>query len=105
MGKGETFVSTDIESDGPIPGANSMPRFASVALDDSLSPPLTCGRASYGPCRRDRKEGIYGGDVRQVAPQVTLYGPQRVADSHLAVSGGVKVRKYKLCAYDSLRRF
>ncbi len=29
----ETFVSTDIESDGPIPGVNSMLSFASVALD------------------------------------------------------------------------
>jgi hypothetical protein len=33
MGKGETYVSTDIESDGPIPGVNSMLSFASVALD------------------------------------------------------------------------
>ncbi len=33
MAKPETFVSTDIESDGPIPGANSMLSFARVALD------------------------------------------------------------------------
>jgi DNA polymerase III alpha subunit (gram-positive type) len=29
----ETYVSTDIESDGPIPGPNSMLSFASVAFD------------------------------------------------------------------------
>jgi hypothetical protein len=29
----ETYVSTDIETDGPIPGANSMLSFASVAYD------------------------------------------------------------------------
>jgi hypothetical protein len=33
MGKGETYVSTDIESDGPIRGVNWMLSFASVALD------------------------------------------------------------------------
>jgi len=30
----EVYVSTDIETDGPIPGANSMLSFASVAYDD-----------------------------------------------------------------------
>ncbi len=33
MAQQETFVSTDIESDGPIPGVNSLLSFASVALD------------------------------------------------------------------------
>ena len=31
----EIFVSTDIESDGPIPGPNSMLSFGSVAFDES----------------------------------------------------------------------
>lgn len=31
----ETYVSTDIESDGPIPGPGSMLSFASVAFDDT----------------------------------------------------------------------
>jgi hypothetical protein len=31
--RSETYVSTDIETDGPIPGANSMLSFASVAYD------------------------------------------------------------------------
>ena len=31
----ETYVSTDIESDGPIPGPNSMLSFGSVAFDES----------------------------------------------------------------------
>ena len=30
----EVYVSTDIETDGPIPGANSMLSFASIAYDD-----------------------------------------------------------------------
>lgn len=34
MGK-EIYISTDIESDGPIPGANSMLSFASVAFSDA----------------------------------------------------------------------
>ena len=29
----EVYVSTDIETDGPIPGANSMLSFASIAYD------------------------------------------------------------------------
>lgn len=29
----EIYVSTDVESDGPIPGPNSMLSFGSVALD------------------------------------------------------------------------
>lgn len=31
----EVYVSTDIESDGPIPGPNSMLSFGSVAFDDA----------------------------------------------------------------------
>jgi hypothetical protein len=31
----EVYVSTDIETDGPIPGANSMLSFASIAYDES----------------------------------------------------------------------
>jgi hypothetical protein len=36
MGRGapETYVSTDVEADGPIPGVNSMLSFASVAYDE-----------------------------------------------------------------------
>lgn len=34
MGK-EIYISTDVESDGPIPGMNSMLSFASVALTDA----------------------------------------------------------------------
>ena len=33
--KGEVYVSTDIEADGPIPGANSMLSLGSVAFDDA----------------------------------------------------------------------
>lgn len=32
--KREVYVSTDVETDGPIPGVNSMLSFASVAYDD-----------------------------------------------------------------------
>ncbi len=34
MGK-EIYISTDVESDGPLPGPNSMLSFASVALTDA----------------------------------------------------------------------
>jgi len=35
MQPSEIYVSTDIESDGPIPGPNSMLSFGSVALDET----------------------------------------------------------------------
>lgn len=35
MHQPEIYVSTDIESDGPIPGPNSMLSFGSVALDEN----------------------------------------------------------------------
>jgi DNA polymerase III alpha subunit (gram-positive type) len=35
MAKHETYVSTDVETDGPIPGPNSMLSFASVAFDET----------------------------------------------------------------------
>src|SRR5512145_203927 len=34
MTKQETYVSTDVETDGPIPGPHSMLSFASVAFDE-----------------------------------------------------------------------
>src|SRR5512142_3246754 len=33
MGKPEIYISTDVETDGPIPGPHSMLSFASVAFD------------------------------------------------------------------------
>ena len=33
MSTSEIYVSTDVETDGPIPGPHSMLSFASVALD------------------------------------------------------------------------
>ena len=35
MGTHETYISTDVETDGPIPGPNSMLSFASVAFDET----------------------------------------------------------------------
>jgi hypothetical protein len=40
----ETFVSTDVETDGPLPGINSMLSFGSVALDEAGNELGTFGR-------------------------------------------------------------
>ena len=80
----EVYVSTDIETDGPIPGRNSMLSFASVAYDedgrevasfsvnletlpDATPDPRTMewwrtqpdawARMSHGPARTSRRDG------------------------------------------------